>query len=184
MIKTQVSNSNILFKNVAISLNSCYSDSQTRKVFQGDKNETTQNLHVRTKKLASLGHRGKPLKHKGRDTRRGWSTAGQDRIRPRQPPSGTQGREPKGKPGPECRVRPGAEFSMEPERTGARRSGSSGTNGGHRAAAHFSPGAFKLGEVPPHGGTGQAGFFEAGREGGARPRRPGRESERGPAPGP
>lgn len=113
---------------------------------------------MQTKKLTSLGHRGKSLKHKGRDTRRGWSTAGQDRIRPRQAPSGTQGREPQGEPGPERRVRPGAEFSMETEGTGARRSGSSGTNGGHRAAAHFSPGAFGLGEVHPHGRTGQGGF--------------------------
>lgn len=48
---------------------------------------------------------------------------------------------------------------MEPERTGAGRRGSSGTNGGDRAAVHFSPGVSWLGEVHPKGGTGQAGFL-------------------------
>lgn len=83
---------------------------------------------------------------------------------------------------------------MEPERTGARRSGSSGTNGGHRAAAHFSPGAFRLGEVHPQWGTGRAGFLRQvgravrgpggpeGRASGAQPPAPESTFDASPAP--
>lgn len=52
---------------------------------------------------------------------------------------------------------------MEEKRLDAGRSGGSGANGGGRAAAHFSPGVFALGEVYPNGGQRANWLREAGR---------------------
>ena len=73
---------------------------------------------------------------------------------------------------------------MEPERMGAGRSGSSGASGGDQAAAHFSSRGFQARGSPPGVGHGAGWGFEAGKEGGARPGRPGGGGKQGPAPGP
>lgn len=114
---------------------------------------------MQTKKLASLGLPGKSLMHKGKDTRRGWTTARQDRMRPREPLRGKpRTASPLGSQDCLARSAPGPTFQWN-----QRGWGREGTEARVQSAATqlrlSLPGVFSLGEVHPHAGTRQAGFL-------------------------
>lgn len=119
--------------------------------------KTNRTLHVQTKKLASPGRPGESLAHKDSRPRRP-GRSGQGHRTARAPGPGTQGREPTGQPGPARRVRPGAEFSVEPERMGAGRSGSSLQRASFEPRLVFLPG-FPAKGSPPGRGIRASGFL-------------------------
>lgn len=119
--------------------------------------KTKQNLHVQTKVSIFKPSRQIPNAQRQRRPPRLDNRTVRSHLTTRALGWETQGPEPTGKPGPARRVRPGAECSMELERMGAGRSGSSGANGGDRAAARLSSRGFWARESPPGWG------YRAGR---------------------
>lgn len=125
--------------------------------------KTKPNLHVQTKVSIFRPSQQIPNAQRQRHPPRLDNRTVRSHPTTRAPGSGTQGREPTGKPGPARRVRPRAEGSMELERMGAGRSGSSGANGGDRAAARLSSRGFRARESPPAWGYRAGRGFRAGR---------------------
>lgn len=120
----------------------------------------------RLKKVSVSGHRGKPHRHKG---------PAPGRRRPAGPAEGA---------GPASRVRPGPSLQWTRRGCGAGRSGSSGTHGGGPAVAPAPAPGLPGSGTSARMGDGASWLSAAGTEGGARPRRPGRAGELGPAPDP